>query len=120
MNQQQEKLLKILSWFHEYCGRYDLRYYVLGGTMLGAVRHNGFIPWDDDIDVGMPRSDYERLRELSKSIKNQGNYLIEFPGEDNPEYSYFAAKVYDTSTTLIEKQRKPIKRGIYLDVFALI
>ena len=68
MNDQNEKLkqmlLDMLSWFHGFCVRNGLQYYVLGGTMLGAVRHKGFIPWDDDIDVGMPRADYLRLEAL--------------------------------------------------------
>ena len=51
----------MLKWFHAFCEEHHLRYYALGGTMLGAARHHGFIPWDDDIDVGMPRNDYTRL-----------------------------------------------------------
>lgn len=59
-----KKLTEMLGWFHEFCVTHGLRYYALSGTMLGAVRHGGFIPWDDDIDVGMPRRDFERLSEL--------------------------------------------------------
>ncbi len=54
----------MLDDFVAYCQRHGLRYYLVGGTLLGAVRHQGFIPWDDDIDVGMPRKDYERFLEL--------------------------------------------------------
>ena len=88
MNNQQEKLTKMLSWFHAVCAQYNLRYYIIAGTMLGAVRHGGFIPWDDDIDVGMPRADYEKLRELSKELNKDTPYVFEYPGEDNPEYPY--------------------------------
>ena len=52
-----QKLLNMLKWFHAFCKEHGLRYYALGGTMLGAVRHKGFIPWDDDVDLGMPRGD---------------------------------------------------------------
>ena len=64
----QEKLLVMFKWFHDFCIKHKLRYYALGGTMLGAVRHNGFIPWDDDIDLGMPRKDYQRFVKLIKKI----------------------------------------------------
>ena len=64
MTEIQAKLLDMLVWFDRTCRANGLRYYALGGTMLGAVRHRGFIPWDDDIDVGMPRKDYERLARL--------------------------------------------------------
>lgn len=62
--QIQQVLTGMLDDFVAYCQRHGLRYYLVGGTLLGAVRHQGFIPWDDDIDVGMPRKDYERFLEL--------------------------------------------------------
>lgn len=62
----QELLADMLTAFAGYCERHRLRYYLVGGTLLGAVRHHGFIPWDDDIDVGMPRPDYERFLQLVK------------------------------------------------------
>lgn len=60
----QQVLLGMLDLFVAYCEKHGLRYYLVGGTLLGAVRHHGFIPWDDDIDVGMPRKDYERFLKL--------------------------------------------------------
>ena len=68
MTELQERLLVIMRWFHELCEKEKLTYFAIGGTALGAVRHNGFIPWDDDLDVGMPRKDYERLKEISNRI----------------------------------------------------
>ena len=118
MNEQQRKLVDMLSWFHSFCEQHNLRYYIIDGTMLGAVRHAGFIPWDDDIDVGMPRKDYEKLRELSKN-QSETRFLFEYPSIENREYPYLIAKLYDTQTTLIEKKRHPIKRGIYIDIFPL-
>ena len=72
MTELQSKLLTMLQWYHEFCISNGLRYFALAGTVLGAVRHGGFIPWDDDVDVGMPRSDYEQFKNLAKS---RGFYL---------------------------------------------
>ena len=119
MTEQQNKLLQMLSWFHTTCVKNNLRYYIIAGTMLGAIRHKGFIPWDDDIDVGMPRIDYERLKQLSKEVNRNNQYILEYPDDQNFEYPYLIAKLYDSKTTLIEKKRYPIKRGIYIDIFPL-
>lgn len=117
MTELQSKLLDMLKWFHSFCEEHNLRYYALGGTMLGAVRHKGFIPWDDDIDVGLPRADYNKLIELSDRI--QSPYVLETPHSEAKEFVYAYSKLYNTDTTLIEKGKSNIKRGIYLDVFPL-
>ncbi len=117
LNELQRKLLPMLAWFHEYCKQKGLRYYLIGGTALGAARHQGFIPWDDDIDVGMPREDYERLQALCAKEQG-GQYRFEFPGKDKT-FVYTYGKLYDTQTTLIENSRYKTKRGIFLDVFPL-
>ena len=59
-----ERELKMMKLFIKLCEQYNLRYYMAGGTLLGAVRHKGFIPWDDDIDLLMPRPDYDKLQEI--------------------------------------------------------
>lgn len=69
-------LADMLAAFADYCDRHTLRYYLVGGTLLGAVRHKGFIPWDDDIDVGMPRPDYERFLELVKEEPVGAEYEV--------------------------------------------
>lgn len=118
MTELQSKLLHMMKWLHSFCEKNNLRYYALGGTMLGAIRHNGFIPWDDDIDVGMPRKDYECFIRLCKEQKHS-QYIVEDINTTNSDYIYGYAKLYDTTTTLVERARKNVKRGIYMDIFPL-
>lgn len=118
MKDIQNRLLNIMKWFHDICDKEGLVYFAQGGTALGAVRHRGFIPWDDDIDVGMPREDYEKLKMIASKINQNSKYYIEFPGEKE-DYFYPYCKIYDKSTTLIENTRYETRRGIYIDVFPI-
>lgn len=113
----QSKLLIMLEWFHEFCVNNNLTYYLCGGSMLGAARHQGFIPWDDDIDVMMPREDIKKLEELLNNTS--GKYVLESPTTDAKDYLYSFSKLYDTTTILVENTKHKIKRGIYLDIFPL-
>lgn len=72
----QALLIEMLQKFADYCDKHGLRYHLVGGTLLGAIRHKGFIPWDDDIDVGMPRPDYERFLELVKTEPVSEDYQV--------------------------------------------
>ena len=79
--------LKILNIFNTYCHEHNLKYYLAGGTLLGAIRHKGFIPWDDDIDICMPRPDYERLLDEfppNKSISNLQICEVRYNNFDAP------------------------------------
>ncbi len=118
LTELQKKLLDMLAWFDMFCRENDLTYYALGGTLLGAVRHQGFIPWDDDIDVGMPREDYIKLEKLMKN-KKYGDYILETQNSSNVDFCYPYTKLYDTSTTLIENYHQPLVRGVFLDIFPL-
>lgn len=115
----QNKMLDMMEWFHRFCLENNITYFMIGGTMLGAMRHQGFIPWDDDVDIGVPREDYERLLSISKKQKENTKYTIESYLDGNTDFEYLYAKVYDTTTTLIENKRKQPKRGLYIDVFPL-
>lgn len=117
MTELHSRLLDMFEWFHNLCESENLTYFAQGGTVLGAVRHKGFIPWDDDVDVGMPRADYEKLREKAERINKNSRYIVEFP--ENGKYTYGFCKVYDTQTILIENVRGKIRRGVYLDIFPI-
>ncbi len=114
----QSRLLEMLKWFHQFCKENGLTYYAIGGTMLGTIRHQGFIPWDDDVDVGMPRPDYERFIRMTQG-KVYDHYCTESFLDSQKEFTYLYAKVFDLNTTLIENRRKEVKRGIFLDVYPL-
>ena len=113
----QRKLLDEIKWFDCFCREHNLRYYAIGGTLLGAMRHQGFIPWDDDIDIGMPRADYEKLKAFEGKIYD--HYTIETYVSTAKDYCYPASKVFDTDTTLIEHKRYNVSRGVFLDIFPI-
>lgn len=117
MTPLQKKLLEMLAWFHSFCTEHHLRYYILGGTVLGAVRHKGFIPWDDDVDIGMPVKDYKKFIHLTQKLPDP--YFVETPVSHGERFIYTFTKLYNTQTTLVENQDPPFKRGIYLDIFPL-
>lgn len=108
--------LDILIYLDQVCKKHNLRYFLCGGTMLGAVRHKGFIPWDDDIDILMPRPDYKQLIEILK--KEHGRYTVCDTKDEG--YYYNFAKVVDSKTKLVENGHNLIANmGVYVDIFPL-
>lgn len=113
----QEVLLSVMVKIDEICRCNRLTYYLFGGTLIGAIRHKGFIPWDDDIDIAMPRDDYNKLMEIINS-KYEGLKFISI--DNNSEYINPYGKVYDTKTLLFEHDYMEIKDlGVYVDVFPI-
>lgn len=112
----QQVSLDVMSHFHDFCVENNLRYSLAFGTMIGAVRHKGFIPWDDDIDVFMPRPDFERLRDI---------YI------DSGDYAYFdyirgdayqlIGRICDMSKTYVQSTKPWINRdtGVWIDIFPI-
>ncbi len=110
--------LEILITIDNLCKEYNIKYYLAGGTLLGAVRHKGFIPWDDDIDIAMPRNDYEKFIELMKE-KQKGRYRL-LSMETTKGYPYPFAKMVDTKTRLVEEIGKDIEEmGVFVDIFPI-
>lgn len=108
--------LNILKEFAQFCDQNDLRYFLDSGTLIGAIRHHGFIPWDDDIDVCFLREDYEMFKELAKKNNYYLNSYLKVELEDESFYPYL--KVVDTRTVLIEyPHTNPLETGIYIDIF---
>ena len=111
--------INILKAFINICETNGLQYYLVGGSALGAIRHHGFIPWDDDIDVGLPRKDYNRFLEIGQAFLPE-YYFIQTYMTD-PEYPASFAKIRDCRTTFVESSMKnrKINHGVYIDVFPL-
>ncbi len=120
VNERMKKIwaveLDLYLEFERVCKKHGLKYYIFGGSLLGAVRHKGFIPWDDDIDVAMLRDDYDRFVSLAYEFENP--YFLQIPLTD--EYSGFSfARLRNSNTTsLIEKFKySKMNQGICLDIF---
>lgn len=111
--------LEMLKLFISVCEKLNLKYYLMGGTLLGAVRHKGFIPWDDDIDMGMPRKDYEVFLEKGQALLPEGFFLQTF--DTDPEWPQAFAKIRNSNTTFIESSmcKRKINHGAYIDVFPI-
>lgn len=109
-------LMGCLRKLMEICKEHNLTYFCLGGTVIGAVRHGGMIPWDDDIDIAMPRPDYDRFLQLCRSI-DLGHYELATP--EMKGYPFFFAKFCDKNTSLIELENVPCLYGIYIDIFPI-
>lgn len=110
-------ILRIVKAIDTVCDRHSLRYYIWAGTMIGAIRHKGFIPWDDDLDIAMPRPDYNKLVEHAAEWLPQPYELV--CTETDSTYPLPFGKVQDASTTLIERMHLRYLGGIYIDVFPI-
>lgn len=99
------------------CHEHGLTYYIIAGTLLGAVRHKGFIPWDDDIDIALPRKDYDTLLLHAKEWLPERYNLVTYESDHN--YPKYFAKIEDCHTTLVENFSLGYIGGVYVDVFPL-
>ena len=112
--------LEVMNYFIDICNKNNLTYYLFYGTLLGCIRHKGFIPWDDDIDVAMPPEDYLKFLDIMQKEKSDKYYLQNI---NNTKYcSFIFSKIRKYHTTMVEADLNylPFKKGINIDIFPLI
>lgn len=115
----QGKILETMKYIDKLCREHNIVYYIMGGTALGAVRHGGFIPWDDDLDIFMTPDQYAAFKKVFEAQKSEQFVLQEW--RTTPEYLEYA-KVRMNGTTFIEeafRDRKDMHHGIYVDIMIL-
>lgn len=120
LRRQQIRMLDILLEVDRICKKHHIEYWLSSGTLIGAMRHDGFIPWDDDLDIEMMRSDYLRLMKVLPSELPE--WLALQNDETDPNYFYFYAKVRDRRSKMLEQNgydRLWKEQGIYIDIFPL-
>lgn len=113
----QAVLLELLTEFDRICRRHDIGYVLFAGSALGAVRHRGFIPWDDDLDVAMLRADYERFLKIAPQEMKEEYYL---QGEFSAHWPMFFSKLRKNGTACMERfipRDEKLHQGIYMDIF---
>lgn len=120
LRRQQLRMLDMLLELDRICKKHQIPYWLSSGTLIGAIRHNGFIPWDDDLDVEMMRGDYLRL--LAVLPEELPDWMALQSDTTDPNYFYYYAKLRDRRSYLEETNnydRLLKERGIYIDIFPL-
>lgn len=113
----QQTALSILRFIHDICEKEGIRYFIAYGTLIGAIRHHGFIPWDDDLDIMMPRPDFERFLDYFKTHNTEPYKLMNL--NTNPDYPYFNTRICDTNTILETTVEDSYGMGVFVDVCAM-
>lgn len=111
-----KSLLQTFKAFDYFCRKHGITYYAGGGTLIGAVRHKGIIPWDDDIDVLMLKEDYDKFIALKQECSNSDYRILDY--HDSGYYLPYA-KFVDANTTIWEVKEFPYVIGTFIDVFPL-
>ena len=119
LRRQQMVMLEMVKVMDSICKKYDIPYFLYGGTLLGAIRHNGFIPWDDDLDVAMMRNDYKRL--LKVLPDELPEHIVLQTNDTDKNYFFFVGKLRDKRSFLDEGGFDSVfkERGIFIDIFPL-
>ena len=112
-------LLEMLKVIDRVCADHGLRYYLFYGTLLGAMRYNGFIPWDDDADIVMPRADYDRLVRLPKEVWPEGYFLQSPYSEATSRFAFCKLRKNGTACIAAEHMHIKMHQGVFVDIFPL-
>lgn len=120
LRQMQLIQLEILEEVDRICTKHHISYAVEGGTLLGAVRHKGFIPWDDDVDIAMVRSEYKKFCKICEKEMNKEKYFFQNHDTDS-EYRWGYAKVLKNGTSFVRygQEHMKMKRGVYVEIFPM-
>lgn len=115
----QNKILEIVKYFDDFCQKNDITYYLMGGSALGAMRHSGFIPWDDDFDVFMDHINYKKFLNIVENKLDKERFY--FQREDSEEWPMYFSKIRMNGTTFIEEDVKDreMHHGVYIDIMCL-
>jgi lipopolysaccharide cholinephosphotransferase len=116
----QTELLKLLGVYAEICKKYNLRWFVIGGTCIGALRHGGFVPWDDDLDVAMPRPDYEKLWSKRDEINKNSQFIVTRTTKEK-NYHHRVMQLVDLNTTFVHARsaNEDVEHGVYIDIIPM-
>lgn len=118
MTEVQVHMLNMLKQLVAIFNEYDIKYYMIGGTILGAIRHKGFIPWDDDIDLAIPRDDYDKFLEIAKDVLPDTLTLKTY--NDESYHHYYFARVVDTRYKILRQgSLKEREEDLWIDLFPL-
>ena len=120
MNDTQKVILDIFACISNICNKNGIRYFASGGTCLGAVRHQGFIPWDDDLDIAIPIQDYDKIWKIAQ--KELPHHLKIYKEDDIRHYRYIFGKIHNENTTFIEKSEIKYPesyKGIFVDIMPI-
>lgn len=117
IRQTQKISLEILHTIAEICEKQDFRYYLFYGTLIGAIRHHGYIPWDDDVDIMMPRPDYDKLLIYLYQHINDYDHLKIFNHDVDPTYPYMITRISDDRYRIVMANEKPYGMGVFIDIY---
>lgn len=117
LKETQQASFKILKEIKELCEKLGLKYVLAWGTLLGAIRHHGFIPWDDDVDIMMPRPDHDKLVEYMLEHKEEAAHLQVFNSNTCAGYPYMLTRISDPRYILHTDNEKDFGLGIFVDIY---